>query len=281
MRAILLVGHGSLRPGAGAAMIRLAARIRAAGIAPIAGAGFLNYSRPSFAEALARCVAYGADEVVVQPYFLVPGKFVRVDLPRLMAAGRAAYPDLALRLAEPFGDHPALAELALKRAAQAGPPLRSWTEWRPGQEGLLLMAHGSPDASANQPIEALAELIRAGGKYAHVLVGFLGLNQPSIPAAIDDLAARGVRQLTAVPYFLQLGGHVAEDLPSLIAAARAGHPALAIGLAEHLGYDQLLVEVIADRVASAAGELVELRETLCIGMPAYRRRIANLLPTPA
>src|SRR5690349_9572208 len=85
MRAVLLVGHGSLRSGSGAAMIRLAARVRAAGVAPIAGAGFLNYSRPSFAEALARCAARGADEVVVQPYFLVPGKFVRVDLPRLLA----------------------------------------------------------------------------------------------------------------------------------------------------------------------------------------------------
>src|SRR5207249_4127788 len=86
MRAVLLIGHGSLRPGSGAAMIRLAARARAAGVAPIVEAGFLNYSRPRFAQALARCAAKGAAEVVVQPYFLIPGKFVQEDLPRVVRA---------------------------------------------------------------------------------------------------------------------------------------------------------------------------------------------------
>ena len=86
MRAVLLIGHGSLRPGSGAAMIRLAARAREAGVAPIVEAGFLNYSRPRFAQALARCIAQGATEVVVQPYFLIPGKFVQIDLPRALKA---------------------------------------------------------------------------------------------------------------------------------------------------------------------------------------------------
>src|SRR5438067_13214310 len=52
VRAVMLVGHGSLRLGAGAAMIRLAERAQAARVAPIVGAGFLNYSRPTFGETL-------------------------------------------------------------------------------------------------------------------------------------------------------------------------------------------------------------------------------------
>ncbi len=250
MRAILLVGHGSLRTGSGAAMIRLAARARAAGVAPIAGAGFLNYSRPTFAEALARCVAQGAAEVVVQPYFLVPGKFVRVDLPRVLKTSQAAHPTVALRLAEPFGDHPSLAELVLKRAAEAGDS--TMKQKHPTERtGLLLMAHGSPDPRSNQPIEAVAERVRAARHYAHVVVCFMELNQPSVADAIDALAAQGVRRLIAVPYFLQLGGHVVEDLPAIVAEARARHPAMPIALAGHLAYDPLLLSVIADRVAEA------------------------------
>jgi sirohydrochlorin cobaltochelatase len=256
-------------------MIRLAARVKEAGIAPLAGAGFLNYSRPRFADALARCVARGAGEIVVQPYFLVPGKFARVDLPRAARAAQAAHPSVALRLAEPFGDHPALADLALKRAAEASypAPLR----WRKNtNEALLLMAHGSPDVAANRPIESVAERIRMSGRYAHVAVCFMDLNAPSIPEAIDDLAARGAGQITAVPYFLQLGGHVAEDLPAIVGAARARHPHTPIALAAHLGYDRLLVQVIADRVGDASGELIDLRETLDVGFGA--RRVASPLP---
>jgi sirohydrochlorin cobaltochelatase len=262
-------------------MIRLAARARESGVAPIVEAGFLNYSRPRFAQALARCVAQGASEVIVQPYFLIPGKFVQVDLPRALSVCQAAHPGVALRLAAPFGDHPALAELALKRAAaaeaglhptnplgslwqekaeSASPPFPSRRERGPGGEGqpgstaLLLMAHGSPDPAANQPIEQVAARLEAIGCYAHVAVCYMELNQPSIPDAIDDLVTRGTMQLVAVPYFLQLGGHVAEDLPATIVTAQQRHAATQISLAEHLGYDELLVEVIAERINAVAAD---------------------------
>jgi sirohydrochlorin ferrochelatase len=85
-----------------------------------------------------------------------------------------------------------------------------------------------------------------------------------------------------VPYLLQLGGHVAEDLPKIIAAARARHPGVPIDLAAHLGYDPLLVHVIADRVGDTVREQAELQETLCLGLPVYSgRRTVNVLPIPS
>jgi len=266
-RAVLLIGHGSLRSGAGAAMIHLAERAHAAGIAPIVSAGFLNYSRPTFGETLARCVEIGASEVIIQPYFLVPGKFVREDLARLAEAGQLAFPRLPIRVAQPFGDHPALARLLLKRALEADylaanphiihrrlpRPIDDGAKWRPlhalQRTGLLIMAHGSPDPESNAPIYAIAGRVRASGRYAAVSVCFMDLNKPGIPESIDDLIDRGIRHLIAAPFFLQLGNHVKDDLPAMIAAARARHPASTILLAEHLAYDRLLVSVIADRIA--------------------------------
>jgi sirohydrochlorin cobaltochelatase len=273
MRAVIIAGHGSLRRDSGAAMIRLAARAREASLAPLVVAGFLNYSRPTLAEALARCAAQGAGEVVVAPYLLVPGYFARVALPRALAALRPKFPALSLAPADCLGDHPALAELVLKRADQARGVRREAPE--PGRDvadqrlhatddelpphasalstqhsALLLMAHGSPDASANAPIEAVAERVRATGRFADVRVAFLDLNEPAIPDALDDMASRG-GLVVALPYFLQLGGHVAEDLPALIAQARLRHPHVAIALASHLGYDPLLAQVIADRAREA------------------------------
>jgi sirohydrochlorin cobaltochelatase len=269
VRAVVLVGHGSLRPGAGAAMIRLAERAQAARVAPIVSAGFLNYSRPTFGETLARCVEGGASDVIIQPYFLVPGKFVREDLARLAAAGRLAHPGLSIQVAQPFGDHPALARLLLKRALEADylaanphiilprlpRPLEDGAGWRPLHRlqytGLLIMAHGSPYPESNAPIYGIAKRVRACGRYAAVTVCFMDLNQPSILDAIDDMTGRGIRHIIATPYFLQLGNHVKDDLPAIIAAARIRQPASTILLTEHLAYDRLLVSVIADRVAEA------------------------------
>jgi sirohydrochlorin cobaltochelatase len=274
VRAVMLVGHGSLRSGAGAAMIRLAERAQAAKIAPIVSAGFLNYSRPTFDETLARCVESGASELIIQPYFLVPGKFVREDLARLAQAGQLAHPRLPIRVAEPFGDHPALARLLLKRALEADylaanphhqhlpQSLEDDASWRPlhrlQRTGLLIMAHGSPQPASNAPIYGIAKRVRAYGRYAAVTVCFMDLNKPSIADAIDHLAERGIRQIIAAPYFLQLGNHVKDDLPAMIAAARLRHPSSTILLAEHLAYDQLLVSVIADRVAEALAPAPDL-----------------------
>lgn len=247
MQAVLFVGHGSLRSGSGSAMFRLAARTQVAGVVPIVGAGFLNYSRPQFTDALARCVARGASRVVIQPYFLIPGKFVNEDVARLPAMGQMIYPGVRFALAQPFGDHPALAQLVLKRAAAA----REQRAAAADRTGLLIMAHGSPNPTANRPIYAVAGRIMDANRYAAVEVCFMGLNQPGITEAIDDMVARGIRQIMAMPYFLQLGGHVAEDLPAIIDAARTRHPTAQIILTEHLAYDPLLVAVIADRAREA------------------------------
>ena len=255
MQAVILIGHGSLRSGSGAAMIRLAARAREAGVAPIVAAAFLNYSAPDLASTLRRCVAQGARDVLVLPYFLVPGWFVASAVPRLLKKCRPDYPGVSLRIGPPFGAHPALAELTRKRAAAA------LAEAAPGtaeQPALLMIAHGSPDPSANAPIEEVTELVRARGGFADVTLCYLGLNTPLVDDAIDAQIARGQRLLVAVPYFLQLGGHVAEDLPALIDAARARHPGATILLAEHLSYDPLLVEVIARRVQEAGFRTEEI-----------------------
>jgi len=274
VRAVMLIGHGSLRSGAGAAMIRLAERTQAARVAPIVSAGFLNYSQPTFDETLARCVESGASDVIIQPYFLVPGKFVREDLARLADAGRLAHPGLSIQVAQPFGDHPALARLLLKRALEADylaanphiihqrlpQPLEDGAGWRPlhrlQRTGLLIMAHGSPHPESNAPIYAIAERVRACGRYAAVTICFMDLNQPSIPDAIDDMTGRGIKHIIATPYFLQLGNHVNDDLPAIIAAARIRHSASTILLTEHLAYDRLLVSVIADRVAEVQAHSV-------------------------
>ncbi len=59
VRAVLLVGYGSVLPGIGTSMIRLSSRISSAGIAPIAAAGFITGCRPTFNEALESFLAAG------------------------------------------------------------------------------------------------------------------------------------------------------------------------------------------------------------------------------
>lgn len=126
MEAIILFSHGSLLCGAGETLSALANRMRERGDAQIVEVGYLNYSEPSFAEAFARCVEAGASRITVVPYFLVAGKFVKVDLPREIAAVSARYPHIEVRLADAMRFHRGLADAILACAERAVVP----AHWR-------------------------------------------------------------------------------------------------------------------------------------------------------
>lgn len=249
MHAIILIGHGSLKSASGAAMIRIAARLREHGVAPLAEASFLNFSRPTLDETVARCIAQGATALTIQPYFLIAGKYVQEDVTAQVAALAGHYPHLVVRVAPAFGDHPALAQLVLARA-RAGDPALGWGD---GPAALLLLAHGTPFPAANAPIYQVARRVRAMSGYARVEIGYMECNQPDIPTAIDALVRAGMRRIVATPYFLHLGRHTRDDLPALVAQGQQRHPDVSFTLTRHLDYDPQLVDVVADRCREAQG----------------------------
>ncbi len=249
MNSIVLIGHGSLHSDSGASMIRLAARLRERGVAPIAEAGFLNFSRPTIAQAVAKCVGAGATSVTVQPYFLIDGVYVQEDLPGDVAKVAAQFADLTIRVAPCLGFHEKLAAIALERIHIVDP--------EPGatngtQAALLVMAHGTPLEHANQPVRQMTAWLHDRTGYSLAATAYLDCNAPRIGDAIDILAAQGARKIVALPYFLHRGRHLRQDLPQLLAAARRRHPVLTLLEAPHLDYDLRLADVITDRISELA-----------------------------
>ncbi len=228
-------------------MIRLAARLREQGVAPVAEAGFLNYSRPTLTEAIEKCVGLGVERLFVQPYFLIDGVYVQSDLAGEIAGHVARWPGVHFVTGRSFGDHRLMSAIALERVRAVDPSLG----WARKEAALLLMAHGTPDAAANAPLQRIAGQLVVTSDYCRVTVAYLDCNVPTIPAAIDDLVAQGATRLVALPYFLHKGRHVQDDLPRLLALARQRHPDMEITEAAELGYDLRLAELIAER----AGEM--------------------------
>ncbi|MCX7624670.1 MAG: CbiX/SirB N-terminal domain-containing protein [Candidatus Sumerlaeaceae bacterium] len=124
--AVILFSHGSTLCGSSDTIYAHAAALRSLGPWCCVEVGFLNYSQPRFAETVATVVKQGAVQIVVVPYFLVAGKFVREDLQREMESVRSQYPHVEFWVAEPIGYHPALADVVLELCSAALPPHR----WR-------------------------------------------------------------------------------------------------------------------------------------------------------
>jgi sirohydrochlorin ferrochelatase len=121
--AILLIAHGSRQPEANDDLRHVAGILRDDGTrsvpATIVQESFLELAEPSIPEGAKRCIAAGAQRVVMLPYFLSAGLHVREDLQRYRDELSASDPDVEFLLAEPLGRHPLLIDILLERAAAA------------------------------------------------------------------------------------------------------------------------------------------------------------------
>ena len=95
----------------------LAARLTARAPNRVVRFAHLELAPPSIAEGLAACVAAGAEEIVVHPYFLGPGSHTSRDIPRLVEGAAARYPGVRVRVSEPLGIDERIVELILDRVA--------------------------------------------------------------------------------------------------------------------------------------------------------------------
>ena len=111
---------------------------------------------------------------------------------------------------------------------------------------LLLIAHGSRKAEANEESARLAERVerRGDGAYSTVKAAFLELAEPDICTGVDHLVERGAEEIVVVPYFLARGRHVARDIPEELERAVSQHPEVRIRLAPYVGQTDAMTELV-------------------------------------
>ena len=119
---------------------------------------------------------------------------------------------------------------------------------------ILLMAHGSRVAEANNAAREIAAMLQEITGFEIVEVAFRELHEPDIQQGIDRCVERGAQRILMVPYFLFMGAHVLHDLPEEIETAQKRHPGLVMEMGRHLGVHRKLAEVVAERVQESLGE---------------------------
>ncbi|MEE8556825.1 MAG: CbiX/SirB N-terminal domain-containing protein [Myxococcota bacterium] len=113
-RAILLVDHGSRLPEAHAYLERLGEEIRERSRGTAVYLAHLELAPPSIDDAIDASVDAGVRDLVVHPLFLIPGRHARQDVPSAVERAASRHPGLRVRVTEPLGQAPELAELILR-----------------------------------------------------------------------------------------------------------------------------------------------------------------------
>lgn len=121
------------------------------------------------------------------------------------------------------------------------------------KRGLLLFAHGARDSRWALPFQDIAERVRTLAPEMPVELSYLEFMTPGLIEAGHRLAAAGSERVDVVPLFLGAGGHVRQDIPSLIAVLEHDHPAVHWELRPAIGE----VDSVVQSMAQAALAWVE------------------------
>jgi sirohydrochlorin ferrochelatase len=104
--AVVILGHGSRRQGAGDPLAGLVSAVKSDGGIEIVEHAFLQYVPPSLPDVVARCVDQGAERVVIVPFFVQPGAHVTKDIPAVVEQLRRKYPRVVFAVTDHVGGHP-------------------------------------------------------------------------------------------------------------------------------------------------------------------------------
>jgi sirohydrochlorin ferrochelatase len=116
---------------------------------------------------------------------------------------------------------------------------------------LVVFAHGSSVAAANEAVARVTERMAAEGGYELVETSYLEMAQPDLPAAVERVIERGATRVIVIPYFLTLGIHLRRDLPRIVEGIASIHPGVRIDVTEPLDGHPSLVGILLDRARTA------------------------------
>ena len=121
-------------------------------------------------------------------------------------------------------------------------------------KALLLIAHGSRREQSNEEVVVLADKLKqnCAEQYNIIHAGFLELAETLIPDGIKKCVDDGATSIIVLPYFLNSGRHVVEDIPNIIEETRPDYPGVDIKIAQHLGASELMMDLLISS-ANATG----------------------------
>lgn len=118
--------------------------------------------------------------------------------------------------------------------------------------GVLLVGHGSRSRLGAAQTHRIADLVAAARPGTIIELGFLEMSDPPAARALDDLVARGCRQIVVLPLLLLGAGHAKSDVPAVVVEGRQRHPEVAIAYGSPLGVTGELVAIAGANLAGAS-----------------------------
>ncbi|MBW0001176.1 MAG: precorrin-8X methylmutase [Verrucomicrobia bacterium] len=258
---IVIAGHGSRDPEGVLdfeGLVRLIKR-RVPGQQHVTH-GYLEFARPTIAEAVRANIAAGSRKLSIVPAVLLAATHAKNDLPSEVLALRREFPEVGIHYGAPLHLHPLVLRLFRERIIQA--EAQSSSVVKRAETCLVVVGRGTTDPDANSDVSKLARMLEEGLGLGASFVCYAGTARPSVAEGLRLAARLGLPRIVVAPFLLFTGVllkrvHAAADE---LAQRSRGHEVLKC---DPLGADSHLADAFLERAAESVEGMAAMNCSLC------------------
>ncbi len=210
---LLLVGHGSRRPGSNdeiEAFVQLWRQRHPDWIIELC---FIELAEVLLETGLDRAAAHGR-RVIVLPLILNAASHVKRDIPAAVATARARHPMIEFVCAPHLGLGRDIFAIVMRRLDGL---MHEIAMPDPRTTGVILLGRGSSDASANGDMARLARWVYEASGHDLADIAFTDIAHPRLESVVQRQVRLGMSQILVQPVYL-FSGVLIERIGALLAA---------------------------------------------------------------
>lgn len=240
-RGLLLIDRGSREREASEELEEICKQIKKKGEYVFTDYCFLEVEPPFIEDGIQRSLNQDIDNLTIVPYFLYPGKKVKLAVAEAMKFQKDT--EVKFVVTKPMSMHKTLIELVENRISSSLEINKISLSNK--EIDVLIIGHGSKDPNAQISLNYVVNGLKE--KYRNVSRCFLEIEKPDIFEGIEKCEKDNPKVLVIVFYFLHEGAHVKTDINNDLKPALEKANLKKICITKHLGTDKKMIDLIIER----------------------------------
>ena len=202
---------------------------------------FLEVVPPFIEDGMDKCLKKDVDEMTIVPYFLYPGKKVKIAVADAMKYQKDT--KIKFLVSKPMTMHKTMIELVDNRINTS--LQENQISLAKDKIDVLIIGHGSMDPNAQISLNYVVDGLK--NAYRNVDRCYLEIEEPNIEQGITACQKNNPDVLVIVFYFLHEGAHVKTDINNDLKPALEKANMKKVCITKHLGVDEKMIDLIIER----------------------------------
>ncbi|MZH02699.1 MAG: sirohydrochlorin chelatase [Nitrospinae bacterium] len=242
--AICLVGHGSRDTEGAQEFLTLSQKLQERKFCSIVEPGFLEFAKPTAADALSACQRNSVKNIIILPCILFSGEHTKKDIPHIVGQVFQNYPENNLIFAEPLATQPKVIEACQKRIEEEEKnSLKSISRIN---TMFITIGHGTRDKDYNSKVEKVLALLGEKMGFGKTLVHFAGTPQQYLDDIQEKFSPQEFQRVILFPFFL-FSGVWRKRVHDLADTFQNRFPGIEILKTPCLSHHSLIVDALVQR----------------------------------